>query len=69
MVDLASLQRWKAALIEARLSGVRTVRDHNGETVEYKSDSEMAKALAFVESKIALLSNQKQPKTFYVRTH
>lgn len=32
--------------------GLRRVRDQNGEEVEYKTDAEMARALAALESEI-----------------
>ena len=53
MATLAQLQDWRDRLKDARYSGVRRVRDSNGEEVEYRSDSELARALAAVESEIA----------------
>jgi hypothetical protein len=50
--------RLRDSLIEARLGGIREVRDQNGETVTYKSDSEMAAALNFAERTIAQLQGQ-----------
>lgn len=66
-VSLDTLTGWRDALLEARLSGVRSVKDQNGETVEYKSDSEMATALAAAESAIAAASRS-APKTIYLST-
>lgn len=50
---LVQLQAWRDSLFEARLSGVRRVRDSNGEEVEYRSDSEIARALAAADAAIA----------------
>ena len=52
-LDISTLQTLRDALVRARLAGVREVRDQNGETVTYKSDREMASALASVEAQIA----------------
>lgn len=51
--SLQQLQAWRDALFEARLSGVREVRDQNGEAVVYRSDSEMARAIAAADAAIA----------------
>ena len=51
------LESLRAALVRARLNGVREIRDQNGETVTYKSDREMAGALVSVESEIARLQS------------
>lgn len=56
MATLAQLQDWRDRLKDARYSGVRRVRDSNGEEVEYRSDSELSRALASLESEIAGLS-------------
>lgn len=67
MVALADLIKWRDGLIEARLSGVRRVRDQNGEEIEYRSDSEIARALAAAES--AITGAQKSPaSTIHFRT-
>ena len=55
------------ALLKARAGGVRRVRDQNGEEVEYRSDAEMARALAALDSEIAALSG-KPPASFHFRT-
>ncbi|MGR9137148.1 hypothetical protein GUK36_15485 [Rhizobium leguminosarum] len=52
-VSLQQLQAWRDSLLEARLQGVREFRDQNGETVAYKSDAEMARALAAADAAIA----------------
>jgi len=46
----------RAALLDARLRGIRSVRDAGGGSIEYKSDAEMAGALAAADREIALLS-------------
>jgi hypothetical protein len=56
-LTLNELESLRAALVRARLNGVREVRDQNGETVTYKSDREMAGALASVEAEIARLQS------------
>jgi len=52
-LDLAALIRFRDSLVESRLGGVREIRDQNGEVISYKSDSEMASALAYAERMIA----------------
>lgn len=56
-LTLSELQSLRDLLVRARLGGVREIRDQNGETVSYKSDREMASALASVEAQIAQLQN------------
>jgi hypothetical protein len=53
MATLAELIEMRAALFKARMNGAREVRDQNGETVVFKSDGEMASALAALDSEIA----------------
>lgn len=53
MPSTEDLTGWRDALIKARLSGVRRVRDQNGELVEYATDAEMAHAIAAAEGLIA----------------
>lgn len=48
----AQLQAWRDALVQARLRGVRSVTDENGEAVQYSSDSEMAAAIAAAEREL-----------------
>ena len=59
MATLAQMQGWRDRMQDARFSGVRSVRDSSGEMVEYKSDSELARALAALESEIANFNKQK----------
>jgi hypothetical protein len=60
VATLAQLQDWRDRLKDARYSGVRSVRDSNGEEVQYRSDTELARALAAVESEIAGASRPRQ---------
>jgi len=65
--SLQQLQAWRDSLFEARLQGVREFRDQNGETVVYKSDAEMARALAAADAAIAA-AQAKPVNTIYFRT-
>jgi hypothetical protein len=61
MAILAELQAYRAALEAARYNGVREVRDSNGEAVVYRSDAEMARALAFLDSEIHAATTGTRP--------
>lgn len=52
MASVADLEAWRDALIEQRAKGIRTV-DYEGKRVEYRSDAEMAAAIAALEERIA----------------
>jgi hypothetical protein len=65
--SLADLITWRDALFEARLQGVREFRDQNGETVVYKTDQQMAAALAAADAAIAA-AQRKPPSTIKFRT-
>lgn len=67
MSKLADLIRWRDKLMEARLSGIRELRDQNGETIIYKGDREMASAIAAADAEIAAAS-RKQPHTILFKT-
>ena len=56
MATLPELVAARETLQSARLRGVREVRDSNGETVVFKSDSEMATALASADREIAAMA-------------
>ena len=56
------------ALLDARASGVREVRDQNGESITYKGDSEMAAALAALDREIAQATGRAAPTTLRFRT-
>lgn len=63
MATLAELQAHRAALEAARYSGNRRVRV-GGTEVEFKSDSEMAAALADLDQRIKDASGTAPPATF-----
>lgn len=52
MATLAELQSFRAALASARYSGVLTV-ERNGKKLTYKSDADLAAAIAAVDRDIA----------------
>ena len=56
-LTLSDLQSLRDALIRARLGGVREIQDQNGERMAWKSDGEMARALADVEARIAAMQS------------
>jgi hypothetical protein len=68
MASLADLQKWREALFEARMNGVRSFRDQNGEEVTYSSDREMAAALAAVDREIQTATAGRPPSTIIFRT-
>ncbi|SEO04156.1 hypothetical protein SAMN04489859_103042 [Paracoccus alcaliphilus] len=59
MADLSALRRYRDDLQDARYSGIRSTRDSNGEEVHFKSDAEMARALADIDSQIAALTRRR----------
>lgn len=67
MASLAELTALRASLVEARAMGVRRVRDSDGSEVEYKSDSEMARAVAALDAEIRAASKP-PPNTIHFRT-
>lgn len=67
-MDLPTLQAWRDKLFEARLQGVRSFRDQNGEEVSYSSDREMAAAIAAADREIAALAGGRNPHTVYFRS-
>lgn len=58
MATLADLQRFRDDLRAARYSGAREFRDQNGEAVVYRSDRELAAAMAALESEIAAMQGK-----------
>jgi len=60
MATLEQLSKFRDALREARYNGLRSVRDSNGEEVTYRSDSELARAIAAVETEMAGASRPRQ---------
>jgi len=66
-LTLTELTAARDALLRARAAGVRRVRDQSGEEVEYRSDAEMARALAALDSEIAGASAAR-PTTIHFTT-
>lgn len=62
------LQGWRDLLFAARMRGVRTFRDQNGEEVTFTSDREMAAALAACDRELAALAGGRVPHTIILRT-
>lgn len=65
MAEAADLQRWRDALFAARMRGVRSVRDQNGEEITYSSDREMAAAIVACDR---ALTGGGSPTTIIFRT-
>lgn len=59
MATFAQLSEWRDRLMSARFTGTRAVQDSNGDRVEYKSDAEMARALASIDAEIANLQRRR----------
>lgn len=55
ITSIDDLLAYRRALQDARFSGIRTVRDQNGEEVTYRSQSEIERAIAALDSEIATL--------------
>ncbi|MER8502366.1 MULTISPECIES: hypothetical protein [unclassified Mesorhizobium] len=65
MSVLANLGEWRDRLKEARYSGIRSVRDSNGEEITYRSDGEMKAALAALERECELASGKRPASIVY----
>jgi hypothetical protein len=52
-LTIAQLKALRDELVDLRASGVRIVTHQNGQSLAYKSDSEMAAAIAALDSQIA----------------
>jgi hypothetical protein len=52
MADIQTLREYREKLQDARFSGVRTLRDSNGEEVTYRSQREIELAIAAIDSEI-----------------
>ena len=57
-LTLQELTAARDTLFRARAGGVLTYRDQNGELVTYKSDSDMARAIAALDAEIAAASRR-----------
>lgn len=67
MLTLEQLQQFRDKLVSARMSGVLSVTDSNGERVEYKTDFQMAAAVAACDRELAALSGR-PARTIIFRT-
>ncbi|WP_333830402.1 phage head-tail joining protein [Pararhodobacter sp.] len=59
MPDLTKLRDYREKLQEARFSGIRTIRDSNGEEVTYRSQAEMERAIAAIDAEISQLQRKR----------
>ncbi|MEM6890267.1 MAG: hypothetical protein AAF636_19350 [Pseudomonadota bacterium] len=67
-MTLDQLTKSRNALLEARFRGARRFRDQNGEEVEFRSDAEMARALAALDAEIANASGAATPRILHFIT-
>jgi len=67
MASLDELTSMRARLFDARMSGIREVQDQNGERIVYRSDSEMARAMAALDAEIAGVAS-KPASTIHFKT-
>lgn len=58
MTTVTRLREYREQLQDARFSGVRTLTDQNGESITYRSQSEIERAIAAIDSEIAALSGR-----------
>jgi hypothetical protein len=64
----AQLREWRDRLIQARMNGIREVQDSNNERIAYRSDSELAAAIASADALITALEDGPRAKTILFRT-
>ncbi|AXQ95683.1 hypothetical protein LV780_17035 [Cereibacter azotoformans] len=55
MTSVTRLREYRDQLQDARFSGVRSFTDQNGESVQYRSQAEIERAIAALDSEIAQL--------------
>jgi hypothetical protein len=69
-ITAAELQAQIQSLENARMTGIRSVKDQNGEEIEYRSDQEMAAAIADAKTRLQALLNAtpSQPKAIHFHT-
>lgn len=58
MPDLTALRRYRDDLQDARFSGIQSLTDQNGERVVYRSQAEIERAIAAIDSEIAALTRR-----------
>lgn len=68
MASLAQLQEWRERLLDAKFSGVLMVTDSSGESVRYRSHSELAAALASLDAEIRNMMGASRPSTIHFQT-
>lgn len=59
MPDLTKLRQHREALESVRYSGTRSIRDSNGQEVVYRSQGEIERAIAALDSEIAALTRRR----------
>lgn len=67
-LTVPQLQATRDALVTARSQGLLSVTDSNGERVEYKTDAQMAAALAALDAEIAKVGGRAIPTTLHFQT-
>lgn len=67
-VTLAQLQEFRDRLMDAKFSGILMVTDSNGESIRYRSHSELAAALANLDAEIRKLTGGHRPSTIHFAT-
>ena len=67
-VTVAQLQEFRDRLMDAKFSGVLMVTDSNGESVRYRSHSELAAGLASLDAEIRNLTGASRPSTIHFAT-
>lgn len=68
MATVAELTKMRADLFAARMGGARAFHDSNGERVEFKSDAEMAKAMAALDAELAKATGAAAPRVLHFTT-
>ena len=66
MATIAQLEEWRERLMDAKFSGVLMVTDSSGESIRYRSHSELAAALASLDTEIRRMGGNR-PSTYYDR--
>lgn len=59
MADITALRRFRDDLQGARFSGVQSLTDQNGERIVYRSQAEIERAIAAIDSEIAALTRRR----------
>ena len=67
-VTLAQLEAYRERLLDAKFSGVRQVRDSNGDEVTYRSQTELDAAINSLDAEIRNLTGGHRPSTVKFQT-